>query len=128
MALGLDRHNRCRVREETRALTVGFLLAIVVTLGFAALARAAHLQSKAFEPGLRPVSHLIDTPDFLSVVVAFLAGVVGIVSLAFADRRQARGSLVQLLLNVVVLVVVGVLTLRVQRRLWQRATRDSGLS
>ncbi|MEU6549191.1 DUF389 domain-containing protein [Streptomyces sp. NPDC046915] len=155
VALGLDRRNRRRVREGTRALTAGFLLAIVVTLGFAVLVRAAGLQSRAFELGLRPVSHLIDTPDFFSVVVAFLAGVVGIVSLAeargsallgvfisvttipaasdiavslaFADWHQAWGSLVQLLLNVVVLVVVGVLTLRVQRRLWQRATRASGL-
>ncbi|MGP8300753.1 DUF389 domain-containing protein [Streptomyces inhibens] len=153
VALGLDRGNRRRVRDGLRALTVGFLLAIVVTLGFAALARGAHLQSKAFELGLRPVSHLIDTPDFFSVVVAFLAGVVGIVSLteargsallgvfisvttipaasdiavsvAFADWHQAWGSLLQLLLNVVVLIVVGVLTLRLQRRLWRRATRHA---
>ncbi|SOD84606.1 DUF389 domain-containing protein [Streptomyces sp. Ag109_G2-15] len=151
IALGLDRRNRRRVWEGVRALTVGFLLAIVVTLGFAALTRAAGLQSTAFELGLRPVSHLIDTPDFFSVAVAVLAGVVGIVSLteargsallgvfisvttipaasdiavslAFADWHQAWGSLLQLLLNVVVLVIVGVLTLRVQRRLWRRAAR-----
>ncbi|MFE3634832.1 DUF389 domain-containing protein [Streptomyces sp. NPDC059168] len=151
IALGLDRRNRRRVRDGTRALTTGFLLAIVVTLGFAALARAFGLQSTAFALGLRPVSHLIDTPDFFSVAVAVLAGVVGIVSLAeargsallgvfisvttipaasdvavslaFADWGQARGSLLQLLLNVVVLVVVGVLTLRLQRRLWHRAAR-----
>lgn len=155
IALGLDRHDRRRVRGGTRALTAGFLLAIACTLGFAALVRGAGLQSKAFELGLRPVSHLIDTPDFLSFLVAFLAGVVGIVSLtegrgsallgvfisvttipaasdiavslAFADWRQARGSLLQLLLNVAVLVVVGVFTLRLQRRLWRRATRSCGL-
>ncbi|MFF4487841.1 DUF389 domain-containing protein [Streptomyces sp. NPDC001544] len=155
IALGVDRHDRRRVRAGTHALTAGFLLAIGCTLGFAALVRGAGLQSKAFELGLRPVSHLIDTPDFLSFLVAFLAGVVGIVSLtedrgsallgvfisvttipaasdiavslAFADWRQARGSLLQLLLNVVVLVVVGVFTLRLQRRLWRRATRYRGL-
>ncbi|PBC59729.1 hypothetical protein BKI49_32460 [Streptomyces sp. Tue6028] len=151
IALGLDQGNRRRVREGTRALTTGFLLAIAVTFVFAVLSRAAHLQSQAFELGLRPVSHLIDTPDFFSVVVAFLAGVVGIVSLteargsallgvfisvttipaasdiavsvAFTEWRQARGSLLQLLLNVVVLVGVGVLTLRLQRRLWRRVAR-----
>ncbi|MEV0183346.1 DUF389 domain-containing protein [Streptomyces sp. NPDC050625] len=151
IALGLDRGNRRRVRDGLRALTLGFLLAIVVTLGFAALARGAGFQSEAFELGLRPVSHLINTPDFFSVVVAALAGVVGIVSLteargsallgvfisvttipaasdiavsiAFADWHEAWGSLVQLLLNIVVLVVVGVLTLRLQRRIWRRATR-----
>ncbi|MGW3209581.1 DUF389 domain-containing protein [Streptomyces sp. NPDC001135] len=154
IALGLDHRSRRRVREGMRALTAGFGLAIVATLGFAALARAAGLQSKAFELGLRPVSHLIDTPDLFSVVVAVLAGVVGIVSLtegrdsallgvfisvttipaasdiavslAFAEWHQAWGSLVQLLLNVVVLVIVGVLTLRVQRRLWYRAARRAG--
>ncbi|MFJ9814184.1 DUF389 domain-containing protein [Streptomyces sp. NPDC101151] len=151
VALGLDRRNRRRVREGVRALTAGFSLATVVTLGFAALARAFHLQSEAFELGLRPVSHLIDTPDFFSVAVAVLAGIVGIVSLteargsallgvfisvttipaasdiavslAFADWDQAWGSLLQLLVNVVVLVAVGVLTLRLQRRLWHRAAR-----
>ncbi|MFJ4468128.1 DUF389 domain-containing protein [Streptomyces sp. NPDC089424] len=151
VALGLDRRDRRRIREGTRALTVGFLLAIAVTLGFAALSRGAGLQSEAFELGLRPVSHLIGTPNFFSVAVAFLAGVVGIVSLteargsallgvfisvttipaasdiavslAFTAWRQAAGSLIQLLLNVLVLVAVGILTLRVQRRLWHRATR-----
>lgn len=151
VALGLDRRDRRRVREGARALTAGFLLAIVVTLAFAALSRGAGFQSEAFELGLRPVSQLIGTPTFFSVAVAFLAGVVGIVSLteargsallgvfisvttipaasdiavslAFTDWWQAGGSLIQLLLNVFVLVAVGILTLRVQRRLWHRARR-----
>ncbi|MFR9797146.1 DUF389 domain-containing protein [Streptomyces sp. MS06] len=149
IALGLSRRNRRRVREGLRALAAGFALAIVVTLLFSLLARAAGLQSRAFTLGLRPVSHLIDTPDVFSVVVAALAGVVGIVSLtearssallgvfisvttipaasdvavslAFGDWREARGSLIQLVLNVVVLVLVGVLALRLQRSLWNRA-------
>ncbi|MFF4043045.1 DUF389 domain-containing protein [Streptomyces sp. NPDC001816] len=70
IALGLDRRHRRRVWEGTRALTTGFLLAIAITLVFALLARAADLQSTAFDLGLRPVSHLIDTPDAFSVVVA----------------------------------------------------------
>ncbi|WP_406839496.1 DUF389 domain-containing protein [Streptomyces sp. AHU1] len=151
IALGIDRGNRRRVREGARALTVGFSLAIVVTLGFSALSRAFGFESDAFQRGLRPVSQLIDTPNFFSLVVAALAGVVGIVSLtearasallgvfisvttipaasdiavsiAFADWSEARGSLFQLLLNVAVLVVVGVLTLRLQRRFWRRAER-----
>ncbi|MCH0563920.1 MULTISPECIES: DUF389 domain-containing protein [unclassified Streptomyces] len=151
IALGLDRRDRRRIQDGTRALTAGFLLAITVTLAFAAVSRAIGLQSRAFDAGLRPVSHLIDTPDAFSLTVAVLAGIVGIVSLtearastllgvfisvttipaasdvavslAFADWGEARGSLVQLLANVVVLVVVGVLTLRLQRRLWHRAAR-----
>ncbi|MFF5012948.1 DUF389 domain-containing protein [Streptomyces sp. NPDC001165] len=151
IALGLDRRHRRRVWEGTRALTTGFLLAIAITLVFALLARAADLQSTAFDLGLRPVSHLIDTPDAFSVVVAVLAGVVGVVSLteartsallgvfisvttipaasdiavslAFSEWHEARGSLFQLLLNVVVLVAMGVITLRMQRHLWRRAAR-----
>ncbi|WP_406192905.1 DUF389 domain-containing protein [Streptomyces sp. NBC_01017] len=151
VALGLDRRSRRRVREGVRALLVGFSLAIVATLGFAAVARGFGLQSEAFDLGLRPVSNLVGTPNFFSVAVAFLAGIVGIVSLteargsallgvfisvttipaasdmavslAFGDWDHVWGSFVQLLLNVVVLVAVGVLALRVQRRLWHRATR-----
>ncbi|MFG1664178.1 DUF389 domain-containing protein [Streptomyces sp. Y7] len=151
VALGLDRGNRRRVREGARALTIGFLLAIVVTFAFAVLARAAGLESEAFRRGVRPVSQLIDTPSFFSLVVACLAGIVGIVSLteahasallgvfisvttipaasdiavsvAFTDWSEARGSLLQLLMNVSVLVIVGFLTLRTQRRLWRRASR-----
>ncbi|MEU0898264.1 DUF389 domain-containing protein [Streptomyces massasporeus] len=47
------------------------------------------------------------------------------VSLAFTDRPEAWGSLLRLLLNVVVLVIVGFLTLRVQRRLWRRGGRGA---
>jgi uncharacterized membrane protein len=139
------------VREGLRALTVGFLLAILITLAFAALARSAGLQSRAFQLGLRPVSNLIDTPNTFSFVVAVLAGIVGIVSLtearssallgvfisvttipaasdiavsiAFGNWSEAWGSLLQLLLNVAVLVLVGVLALRLQRRIWNRAAR-----
>ncbi|MCG6499959.1 hypothetical protein [Kitasatospora sp. A2-31] len=42
---------------------------------------------------------------------------------AFSERHEAWGSLLQLLLNVVVLVIVGVLVLRAQRRIRARVTR-----
>jgi uncharacterized hydrophobic protein (TIGR00271 family) len=151
IALGLDRGNHRQVRAGTGALTLGFLLAIVVTLAFAGISRAASLQSKAFQLGVRPVSNLIDTPNAFSVVVAALAGIVGIVSLteargsallgvfisvttipaasdvavsiAFDQWHEAWGSLMQLLLNVMMLVIVGFLTLRLQRYIWGRVTR-----
>ncbi|TYC68256.1 DUF389 domain-containing protein, partial [Streptomyces sp. CB01881] len=154
IALGLERGNRRRVGQGVRALMLGFPLAIAVSYGFAALARGADLQSRAFQAGLRPVSNLIDTPNAFSLVVAVLAGIVGIVSLtearssallgvfisvttipaasdvavslAFSEWHEAWGSLLQLLLNVVVLVVVGVLALRAQRRAWGRVIRRVG--
>ena len=97
-------------------------------------------------PSLRQLQ--IDTPNFYSLVVAVLAGIVGIVSLthartstllgvfisvttipaasdigvasAFNSWSEAQGSLLQLLLNIVVLIVVGVLTLRFVRLPWRR--------
>ncbi|MFD8373808.1 DUF389 domain-containing protein [Streptomyces sp. NPDC059688] len=103
VALGLDRRSRPRVREGTRALTAGFPLAIVVTCGSRPWCAPSGLQSAAFERGLRPVSHLIDTPNFFSAVVAVL---------------------------VAVLVAVGVVTLRLQRRVWRHAASraDAALS
>ena len=97
---------------------------------------------------MRPVADLINTPNIFSVVVAVLAGVVGVVSLtearanaligvfisvttipaaasvgisiAYSSWDEARGSLFQLLLNVVLLIVVGAAGLRAQRAIWRR--------
>jgi len=150
VALGIDERSRPRVRQGLMALLVGFLLAVVATFLFALLVRGFGLQPKAFELGLRPVSSLINTPNFFSAVVAVLAGIVGIVSLteartsallgvfisvttipaaadigvssAFASWDEAWGSLLQLLLNIVVLIVVGTGTLKCQRALWRRVS------
>ena len=148
VALGIDHGNGTRIRQGLFALTAGFLLAIVVTFLFSWAIRGLDLQPRAFDLGIRPVSSLIDAPNFFSVVVAVLAGIVGIVSLtqartsallgvfisvttipaaadvgvscAFSSWSEARGSLGQLLLNIVLLVVVGVGTLRFQRAVWRR--------
>ena len=97
------------------------------------------------------MSNLINTPNVFSVVVATLAGIVGVVSLveartgaligvfisvttipaaadigvssAFQDWSEARGSLIQLLLNVAILIAVGAVGLVAQQRLWGRLRR-----
>lgn len=154
VALAIDRGNVTRIRQGLFALTAGFLMAIVVTFLFSWAIRGLDRQPKAFALGIRPVSALIDTPNLFSVVVAVLAGIVGIMSLtrarssallgvfisvttipaaadigvscAFSSWSQARGSLAQLLLNIVLLIVVGVLTLRFQRAVWRRIGRRDG--
>jgi len=154
IALGLDRRSGKAVREGLYALTVGFLGAIVAAFAFALLVRVLGVEPTAFRVGIRPVTNLIDTPNIYSLVVAVLAGIVGIVSLihartstllgvfisvttipaasdigvasAFGSWSEARGSILQLLLNVVVLIVVGLLTLRVVRLLWRRITDRRG--
>lgn len=142
------------VRRGLAALFYGFLAAIAAAYLFSLLVRGLDQESKAYSLGLRPVSDLIDTPNFLSCVVALLAGIVGIVSLAevrtsallgvfisvttipaaadtgvalaFRSWSEARGSILQLLLNVVVLILVGAITLRVQRWIWLRIARRRG--
>jgi uncharacterized hydrophobic protein (TIGR00271 family) len=151
VALGINKMHRTRVRVGLTALCGGFLIAILATLVFSLVVRALSLQPEAFDLGIRPVSNLIDSPNAFSVVVAALAGIVGVVSLveartgaligvfisvttipaaadigvsiAFEDWSEARGSFIQLLLNVVILIAVGAVGLVVQRRVWRRIAR-----
>jgi uncharacterized hydrophobic protein (TIGR00271 family) len=116
--------------------------------------RAFNLQPRAFELGIRPVSDLIDSPNAFSVIVAVLAGIVGVLSLtearastligvfisvttipaaadtglslAFEDWGEARGAFFQLLVNVVILIVVGAIGLAVLRRIWGRTGWRAG--
>ena len=108
-------------------------------------------EPRAYALGVRPVSDLIDTPNWFSFIVALLAGVVGVVSLtearsstligvfisvttipaasdtgvslAFGSDSEAWGSVLQLLLNVTVLTAVAIAGLPVQRAIWRRAAR-----
>ena len=108
-------------------------------------------EPRAYALGIRPVSNLIDTPDWFSLIVVSVAGVVGVVSvtearsstmigvfisvttipaasdigvsLAFGSGSEAWGSTRQLLLNVTVLTAVAIVGLPTQRAIWRRATR-----
>ena len=147
VALGTDKRDKDPVLRGLVALVAGFSAAIVVTFLFGLTIRWSGHTPEAYLLGLRPVSHLINSPDLFSVVVAVLAGIVGVVSLtesragaligvfisittipaasdmglsmAYASWTQARGSTFQLLLNVTLLIVMGALVLRVQRIIWR---------
>jgi uncharacterized hydrophobic protein (TIGR00271 family) len=147
VAHALQKRSPGRVRAGLRALLLGFGLAIVLSLGFSLVVRGFGWEPKAFSAGLRPVSNLINDPNVFSVIVAILAGVVGVVSLAearsgtligvfisvttvpaaadvgvsmaFQNWSEARGSLTQLLLNLVILVLVGAVGLRLQAWFWR---------
>lgn len=148
VALGISRRARAEARDGLLALCWGFLGAIVVTLLFGLAARASGKTPAPFLKGVRPVADLINTPNIFSVIVAVLAGVVGVVSLtearanaligvfisvttipaaasigvslAYSGWSAAGGSVLQLLLNVVLLIVVGAAGLRAQRAIWRR--------
>ena len=147
VALGISRRVRAEVRDGLLALSGGFLAAIVLTLLFGLSARASGETPAAFLQGVRPVADLINKPNIFSVIVAVLAGIVGVVSLterranaligvfisvttipaaasvgvsaAYSSWGEAWGSLLQLLLNVVLLVIVGAAGLTAQRAIWR---------
>jgi len=151
LAFGATRHDVNRVWNAATALVIGFTLAVVGALVLSLLIRWAGLEPKAYAVGIRPVSNLIDTPNWFSFIVAVLAGVVGVVSvtesrsstligvfisvttipaaadigvsLAFGSGSEAWGSTLQLLLNVTVLAAVAIAGLPAQRAIWRRATR-----
>ncbi len=154
-ALGCSQRDWPLVRESLTALGRGFLAAVIAAFLFALAVRAAGVAPAAFLHGERPVAELINSPNIFSVIVAVLAGVVGVVSLtearanaligvfisittlpaaasvglsvAFGSWRDAAGSLYQLLLNVVILIGVGAAGLSAQRGIWHRlAGPDEG--
>jgi uncharacterized hydrophobic protein (TIGR00271 family) len=151
VALGIDKRTKRPVIRGLLALLAGFLAAMIVTLIFALAIRWSGHTPKLYSLGVRPVSSLIDNPNLFSIVVAVLAGIVGVVSLTearasaligvfisvttipaaadialsvgYGSWSEARGSAFQLLLNVTVLIAMGALVLRVQRVIWSARER-----
>ncbi len=137
-------------RRGLSALFFGFAGAVLASLVLGAAIRGAGVTPRAFELGIRPVSDLINSPNVFSVIVAVLAGIVGIISLAesrastligvfisvttipaaadiglsisYASWSEAWGSFLQLILNVAILIVVGMIMLVMQKRVWGRVT------
>ena len=146
--MGGGRRDWTAVRVSLAALGYGFLAAIAVTFLFGLAVRGAGQVPASYQHGVRPVAELINSPNIYSVIVAVLAGLVGVVSLtesradaligvlisvttvpaaasvgvsiAYASWGEAGGSVEQLLLNVVLLIVVGAAGLRTQRAIWRR--------
>jgi uncharacterized hydrophobic protein (TIGR00271 family) len=150
LAYGAIRRERALVSKSALALVFGFALAVLGALLLSLLIRGAGLEPTAFAAGVRPVSKLINTPNWFSVIVAVLAGIVGVISLtearastligvfisvttipaaadmgvsvAFGNGQEALGSFEQLLLNVALLAAVAAVGIPAQRAIWHRAT------
>jgi uncharacterized hydrophobic protein (TIGR00271 family) len=154
IALGIDKRNRPPVVLGVLALLAGFTAAIIVTLIFGLAIRWSGNTPQAYLLGVRPVSSLIANPNLFSVIVAVLAGIVGVVSLtearaaaligvfisvttvpaaadtglsiAYASWTEAWGSALQLLLNVTLLIAIGAAVLRLQRIIWHPRSPAQG--
>ena len=151
LAFGVTRRDSSRVLRSAAALVIGFTLAVAGALLLSLIVRWAGLEPRAYALGIRPVSNLINTPNWFSFIVTALAGVVGVVSLtearsstlievfisvttipaasdigvslAFSSGSEAWGSTLQLLLNVTVLAVVAIAGLPAPRAIWRRTAR-----
>ncbi|MCX3060357.1 DUF389 domain-containing protein [Streptomyces beihaiensis] len=130
------------------ALVAGFALAMTLTAGFSWFLDGVGLFSRSMVEGPRPNTGFIWRPDWMSFVVALLAGSAGTLSLtsaksgaligvaisvttvpaaanaavafSYTDYAQTWGSTAQLLANMGGIVLAGTLTLLTQKALWAR--------
>jgi uncharacterized hydrophobic protein (TIGR00271 family) len=135
--------------RSLRALAAGFPVAITAACLLTLVLRAT--SSAPGEIEARPFTDFISHPDEFSFIVAYLAGVAGVLSLtsaksgaligvlisvttipaagnigvaaAYGDGDEWVGAMEQLSLNLVAIVAAGVLTLYVQRKLYHRRRR-----
>ncbi len=138
-------------RRSLTALAVGFPLAILAACLFTLFARGTGLLDADFESTQHALTDFISHPDVFSFIVAALAGAVGVLSLsatksgaligvlisvttilaaanigisaALGEWSEFRGSVLQLAVNLVAIVLAGVATLETQRALYRRRRR-----
>ena len=146
VALLAGQHDRAR--SSAIALAIGFAVAAGSAAVVAALAAIAGLVPAAYVAGDRPVTELIAEPNAASFVVALAAGVAGMialgqsksgavvgvlvsvttipaaanvgVALALGNIDEAIGAMAQLGINLTGLVIAGVGSLWLGRRLSRR--------
>ncbi|MGA5821876.1 DUF389 domain-containing protein [Kitasatospora sp. NPDC094028] len=137
--------------RSLNALVTGFAVAMALTVLFALVMDGLGLFSEQKFDAARPNTSFIWQPDATSFVVAFLAGIAGLLSLTSAKAgtlvgvaisvttvpaaanaavalgygqvHQFWGSSVQLFLNLLGIVLAGVLTLLVQQEAWAALRR-----
>jgi uncharacterized hydrophobic protein (TIGR00271 family) len=130
------------------ALAVGFPLAIAAVVAVTWILREAGIAPDVFDRRAHSLARTIASPDFFAAMVAFCAGVAGMLSLTtaksgalvgvlisvttipaatnvgvaavYGDWESFRGSMGQLALNIAVLLIAGTSTLLVQRALYRR--------
>nr|WP_239081942.1 DUF389 domain-containing protein [Streptomyces sp. SID9727] len=133
------------------ALVGGFAAAMALTAGFSWLMDLLGLFEESMIEADRPNTSFVWQPDWLSFVVAFLAGIAGTLSLtsaksgaligvaisvttvpaaanaavafSYSDYPQMSGSARQLAENLGGIVLAGTLTLIAQKTLWRAAKR-----
>jgi uncharacterized hydrophobic protein (TIGR00271 family) len=134
--------------KSLAALAIGFPLAIGAVVLSSVIFKATAITPDTFTAASHSLSETIANPDFFAAFVAFCAGVAGMLSLttaksgaligvlisvttipaaanvgvstAYGDWDSFTGSIEQLGLNIASLLVAGILTLAVQRAVFNR--------
>ena len=146
----VERRPKVAVRSLT-ALAVGFPIGIAAAFLFTVFAVAVGLVDSSFHSTDNQLTQFITKPDDFSFIVAVFAGAAGMLSLtsaksgalvgvlisvttipaaanigvaaALGNWGDWRGAMLQLSINLVAIVLAGVTTLFVQRRLFERRRR-----
>jgi uncharacterized hydrophobic protein (TIGR00271 family) len=151
LCVGIVRRAPRQAAEAVGTLALGFAVGIAATMVTTWLLDAVGVLAESMLTAERPLTSFIWQPDALSWIVAFLAGIAGMLSLtskksgalvgvlisvttipaaanaaaalAYWVPDEAVGSLIQLGLNLSAIVVGGVLTLAAQKARQDRLTR-----
>jgi uncharacterized hydrophobic protein (TIGR00271 family) len=139
------------VKRSLMPLLVGFPLGIAAAVLFTLLIRATGITPEGFTPEVHPNTDFISHPDEFSFIVAVFAGTAGMLSLtsaksgalvgvlisvttipaaanvgvalAFGDVDEWLGAQAQLAVNLTAIVLAGIVTLFIQRKIYQRRRR-----
>ncbi len=152
LCVALVQRRRDVAKRSLKALVIGFPVGITAAFLFSLAVRATDLTPDGFTVSDHPLTDFISHPDAFSFIVAYIAGVAGVLSLtsaksgaligvlvsvttipaaanigvaaAYGEWSEWRGAMLQLSLNLFAIVLAGVGTLFIQRRIYTRRRRD----
>ncbi|MBL1073118.1 DUF389 domain-containing protein [Nocardia sp. 2] len=150
LGVALVRRRYNLLQLALRTLTLGFVIAIAITLLLAIAGRALGWITLEDIDGPRPGTAFIYTPDKWSFIVAVVAGAAGVLAItsakalglagvfisvttvpaagnialgvAFLDGHTVWGSVAQLFLNIAGMTLAGWGTLALQQAVWSRVS------
>jgi uncharacterized hydrophobic protein (TIGR00271 family) len=142
---------RDMARRSLTALAAGFPLGIAVTFVFALIFKGTGIGPSDISDADRPLTSFISNPNFFSFFVAYAAGTAGMLSLtsaksgaligvlisvttipaaanvgvaaAYGDWGEFGGALAQLGVNLTSIMLAGITTLFIQRRIYMQRRR-----
>lgn len=151
LCVALVQRRREVAKRSFTALAAGFPVGIATAFLFALAIRAVGLTPDDFVASEHPLTDFISHPDAFSIIVAFVAGAAGVLSLtstksgaligvlvsvatipataniglaaAYAEWSEVAGAALQLAVNLAAIVLAGIGVLYLQRILYVRRRR-----